>query len=407
MNKIFLFYIIFLVTSISYSYPSGYNATTGSKVRVPIVVEIATIDVGRLYKPANIIEGEIKISPSSTNSLKEMVAGSINRIIKNLTILLKKLLIIPILIGVIAIIFFILFLLLVFALYRKIKRGVLKLISTQKTKIEKPKIQKDLINIKSAYGYEGAKIIYKIKVENNTSEPVGDLKISLFVPEVFLAKEKEKNISMLEAGESKTVTFEIRPTGECGECYISGSLNYYNYQDKKRKEIEIPIKKISIVCPILRIKEINEYNWRNVVSKLIKAEETTKELSIPAENLFNIASRVIKDMNLFMLNPDITKTPLLFNGFARFYGEGVTGLKYAAQLEVIGGSKKSKLILKAYAEKEEALTGFYHKILDELEKRINVKEYIEDSIVQYNITTIRDSVIQRSKIGLQDKNENK
>jgi hypothetical protein len=56
--------------------------------------------------------------------------------------------------------------------------------------------------------------------------------------------------------------------------------------------------------------------------------------------------------------------------------------------------------LKAWAEKEEALTGFYHGMLDELEKRVQVKDYIEDSIVQYNIgTVVKDSVVQRSTIG--------
>ena len=63
------------------------------------------------------------------------------------------------------------------------------------------------------------------------------------------------------------------------------------------------------------------------------------------------------------------------------------------------------------AEKEDALTGFYHGVLDEIEKRIHVKEYIDDSIVQqYNIhygdkisTQVKDSVVQRSNIGAETK----
>ena len=45
---------------------------------------------------------------------------------------------------------------------------------------------------------------------------------------------------------------------------------------------------------------------------------------------------------------------------AKFYGEGVKELKYATQIEVIGGTKKSQLILKSWAD---------YKILDEIEKR--------------------------------------
>jgi len=94
------------------------------------------------------------------------------------------------------------------------------------------------------------------------------------------------------------------------------------------------------------------------------------------------------------------------NGVARFYGEGVKELKYAAQIEVVGGAKKSKLILKTWAEREDALTGFYHGMLDEIEKRMQVKGYIDDSIVQNfyhygdNIgTQVKDSFVYKSSVG--------
>ena len=53
-----------------------------------------------------------------------------------------------------------------------------------------------------------------------------------------------------------------------------------------------------------------------------------------------------------------------------------------------------------------ALTGFYHGLLDEIEKRVHVKEYIDDSIVQnlyHNSDNIgmqvKDSIVQHSNIG--------
>jgi rRNA maturation endonuclease Nob1 len=89
-----------------------------------------------------------------------------------------------------------------------------------------------------------------------------------------------------------------------------------------------------------------------------------------------------------------------------FYAEGVTGLRYAAYIEVIGGMRKSRLILKVWAEKEEALTGFYHRILDDIEKRTDVKIFIDDAIVQQHIhigdrigTQVKDSFVQRSIVG--------
>ena len=267
-------------------------------------------------------------------------------------------------------------------------------------------IPKKGVDVKTAFGYKGATIQYKIKVENSTPEPIADIKVNLYVPDVFLVSESTKSIAMLKPDESKTVTFEIRPTGECGDCEVSGKVVYYDYSTKKTSEIEIPAKNLSIVCPMLRVKEISESEWHNIVGNFVETEESTKDIDMPAETLFTMVSRIVKDMHMHPLNPEITNSSQLYNGVARFYGEGVKGLKYAAQIEVVGGAKKSKLILKTWAEKEEALTGFYHGLLDEIEKRVHVKEYINDSIVQNvyhygdNIgTQVKDSLVQRSNIG--------
>ncbi len=95
------------------------------------------------------------------------------------------------------------------------------------------------IKISSAFGYKGATILHKLKIENISSAPVADIKVSLFVPNVFLLMEKEKSIALLKAKESKTVTFEIRPTGECGDCEVSGKVNYYDTANNRTKEIDI------------------------------------------------------------------------------------------------------------------------------------------------------------------------
>lgn len=258
--------------------------------------------------------------------------------------------------------------------------------------------------IKSAVQYKGATIFYKIKVENRSSEPVGDIKVNLIVPDVFNLKEEQKTISMLQPGEGKTTTFTIRPTGECGNCIISGKISYYDYNQKKHVQFDLSDKMVDILCPVLKIKEIDESSWRTATSKMLLAEEDTKDLEIPAENLFDITTRILKDMNLYMIDPEVTSTPQLYTGAARFYAEGVAGLQYAAYIEVVG-KRKSRLIVKAWAEKEEALTGFYHKILQDIEKRTDINLFVDDSVNQYNInkTTIQDSVIQRSNIGSEKK----
>lgn len=248
--------------------------------------------------------------------------------------------------------------------------------------------QETNIKVTSAIGYKGATILYKVKIENNTQKPIGDIRVYPHVPDVFLLKEKEKMITFIEPTSSQTVTFDIRPTGECGECNISGRINYYDMESRKRHDIELEVKPLSIICPMLRRKEINEEAWRELVTGFIKAEEMIPDVSIEGEVFFGLISEILKGMNLFVLSPGIKRSQQIFIGNCKFYGEGIKGLKYAAEIEVMGGPKKSKLILKVWAEKEDALTGFYHGLLDQIEKRIKVKEYIEDGIIQQNIQNI-------------------
>ncbi len=243
----------------------------------------------------------------------------------------------------------------------------------------------DRVDVKSICEYKCANIFYKVKVENNTSETIADIKVNLFVPPVFLLTKNEISIPMLEPRESATVTFEIRPTGECGDCNISGKIEYYDYSTKGHEKLDIKKKIVSVICPVLKRKEIDIKKWEQITGELEKAEENIEELPVPAENLFNIASRVIEENGMFMLKPEKPSTSQLFEGIARFYAEGEkTGLRYAAYIEVVGGAHKSRIVLRAWAEKKEALIGFYHRLLDGIEKRTDVKIFIDNPIVQYH-----------------------
>ena len=107
------------------------------------------------------------------------------------------------------------------------------------------------VDAKSAFGYKGVTILYKVKIENNTAKPISDIKVYPYVPNIFMLKEKDKSISLIEPKSSQTVTFEIRPTGECGDCNVSGRVNYYDTSLMERKDIQLEPKFLSIICPML------------------------------------------------------------------------------------------------------------------------------------------------------------
>ncbi len=172
--------------------------------------------------------------------------------------------------------------------------------------------------------------------------------------------------------------------------------------------IKIKARETQIVCPMLKAIPIKEEQWREIISPLISVKETTNDVPLGAEELFDMLADVVKDMNMFMLKPKISSKRFV----GRFYSEGIKGFKYAVQVEIIGGMQNSKLILNAYAENQECLIGCYHKVLDEIEDRTNIKEYIKDPLIikgDYiaggGKVEVKDSVVQRTKIGGGDKGD--
>jgi hypothetical protein len=268
-----------------------------------------------------------------------------------------------------------------------------------------PKIEKKPIDIevKSGINYEHARIIYKIKIENNSSSSIGDINVKPFVPnDIFIVDSEKKAIPLIKKNEAKTVTFKLRPKGECGNINISGNVTYFNTKTEEYKEIKIEEKPTQIVCPMLKTKPLEVEDWQAAIGSLISVKETTSEIKIPPDELFDIVSDVIKDMNMYMLPPKTGK----MRQVGRFYAEGIKGFKYGVKVEVMGALEKSKLILNAYSENQECLIGFYYKILDEIEDRTNIKEFLKEPIIIHGDyiaggqkVDVRDSVLQRAKIG--------
>ncbi len=273
-----------------------------------------------------------------------------------------------------------------------------------------PSSQQYGISVKSAINYEHAKLLYKVKIENNSNNSISDIRVSLYIPKgLFIADKEEKMISLVRPRSSQTVTFTLRPKGECGNVDISSKIVYYDTNLEDYKDLKAAPKRTAIVCPMLKTVPVDERTWRQITSRLISVQETVDNLPLSCNELFRIVTDVIKDMNMYMVTEDSVSCRFV----GRFYCEGIKGYQYCAQIEAIGGMKKSKLIIKAFAENQESLIGFYHKILDEIEERTKIKQYIKDPLIikgDYfpggKKIEITDSVIQRSEIGTDIKNKN-
>ena len=199
------------------------------------------------------------------------------------------------------------------------------------------------------------------------------------MPQVFLLSEKEKTIGLIKSKERQTATFVIRPTGECGHCIIEGEVTYFDTASDRHERIKTEPKQVKIKCAMLKRFKTEDDEWFDITSTLISTKETHEEIPVPAEILFNVATDALRSMNMFMLEPVRNSAPGYFSGSARYAALGAAGgMKYAAQLNVIGSEAgSSRLVLEAWAEEESALVGFYHRMLDRLEEQTAIPAQLQ------------------------------
>jgi len=257
------------------------------------------------------------------------------------------------------------------------------------------------ITIKSKSEYHGANIDFKVSIENQLDHSIADVKATLFVPQVFLLSEKEKTIGLIKPKERQTTTFAIRPTGECGDCVIEGEVTYFDTASNSHERIRIKPKSVAVKCAILKRFKTGDDAWFDLVTNLISTKETHEEIPVPAETLFNVATDALRSMNMSMLKPVRNSAPGYFSGSARYAALGAAGgMKYAAQLNVIGSEAgSSRLVLEAWAEEESALVGFYHRMLDRLEEQTRVKEYISSVFIAGDYVSGQKQVVGGDIVG--------
>ncbi len=274
----------------------------------------------------------------------------------------------------------------------------------------KPKAPEGKIELKSAVNYEKANIIFKVKVENNTDKPIAEVRVRPFAPtNLFKADKEERTIGLIQPKQAQTATFKLRPRGECGNVTLQAKVTYYDTGTNKYAEQDAKPRETAIICPMLKYEDIDEDEWRKNVSKMLKVEETTDKIPMDGESLYSMVCDVFQDQNLTSISMNVDRGRV-FRGRAMFWAKGAVaakGLGYAAQIEVIGGELKSKLILKAFAKGEDSLVGFYHCLLDEIEKRTSVRDYLDTGVTVQHVygdmvkggkVDIKDSVLQRSNI---------
>jgi len=262
------------------------------------------------------------------------------------------------------------------------------------------------IDITRAINYEKAHIVYKVKITNPNPYPLAKVEVKPYITsDLFILDKDRDKIDLLEIGDSRTVTFKLRPKGECGNVAIRANVDYYDTKKMRNFQTEAPPIDTAIVCPMLRPIQITEPDFDRKIGEMVSVQEKTRDVAMGKDELFEMVTDVMKDMNMYPIPPKRGSR----RNVGKFYCQSPAGEGYAVKAEVIGGERKSKLLIKTYAQNQASLVGCYYKILDEIDDRTNIKQYIDDKVVikhyHGDVVTgskvdIRDSVVQRSQVGV-------
>jgi hypothetical protein len=153
---------------------------------------------------------------------------------------------------------------------------------------------------------------------------------------------------------------------------------------------------------------IDYSEWNALKQRLITSQDETKDIPIGVEPLSNIVFGSMTDSNMTPIKQTTVTDGSIVQNIGRFAAKGDNGSEFAARLVVMGGPRTARVLLTCFAENDVVLTGFHHEILDIIEKRTQVKQYLTDNIVIQHVKgdyisgdkiTISDSVVHRSNIG--------
>jgi hypothetical protein len=234
--------------------------------------------------------------------------------------------------------------------------------------------------IESALKFEKDKILYEVEVTNTTSEIMGGLNLMIEPARANIVnvKDAERSTELLDPDQSQKFEFEIYPMMKCGKTVIHGTLEYFDFEIKDKRQVKIPNTIITLIPPDTKGLKIDDDSWRMYTSRFKNVEVESKQFKASPESIFREFSKIIEEQNLYMLEPMVI--PTIYRGISRYFGMDREGSKYAVEFQLIGTEEESKFLLRAWGSNPERCMALCCKIIDDFGKisDIDITNYIKN-----------------------------
>ena len=245
----------------------------------------------------------------------------------------------------------------------------------------------EFIRSKTTVRFEGANVIYMVMLVNIEKRPIYDVLLKVNVPSSLVTATPSVRISSLMPGKPEVVKVTMRPTHVCGQTEISAELQFVNPRTDHVRNEEVPPVAFSIDAPIVYPRPVDTNEWMATAKSLINTAERIA-IPLPANAIIDKVSETLKGVNMYALEPNVADGPEGIRAKLRFYCESVSE-KFATYIEMMGEGGKTKMIIRSFAQDKKLLIGYHHAVLDELDEKLAIKQFIVDPLVKGNIDTYK------------------
>ncbi len=234
-------------------------------------------------------------------------------------------------------------------------------------------VTKGPIHITSGFDAVGENLKLAVKVSNNSSLIIADVKVVLDVPnalEFVRETSSAQELGNISGGEFQSAIFWLRPT-RCVDGEYGGSILYRNASGD-RKVVEIPPKRVVNICPMLTSTERADDVFARLKAGSLSRNCASFEFSGGARAVLKMA-----ESRLSGLTPvDHSENEYedgVYLGYSYYVGETKYGeSQFASEIQVSGTPSGGVLTLSVYSDDERILSGFFVDVMHDVRQHIEI-----------------------------------
>ncbi|MHA1271286.1 MAG: hypothetical protein ACTSPY_15950 [Candidatus Helarchaeota archaeon] len=192
----------------------------------------------------------------------------------------------------------------------------------------------------------GDKIIYKVKIQNNTKFNITDVTVFLIsYPRecMGLTTKETRQVPKIESGGFRSLEFEFEPHKDCVEGTVHASVTYIDHLNQSHTKSVQPFT-IRSVCDLLKPYRVDEEEFDKMILGWQKTGDF-KKVNVNIYDLFERSKLTLERHNFFIVTSKLYEsedTPLV-RGLIKAFAEGKYANKKIGMLIEMIGNKQGAL----------------------------------------------------------------